>query len=67
MKKLKLTLTMIIALLLVAFCLQNAAMVDVKFLTYQLSVPRALLLVIVYLLGMLSGMLLFRIPKLQFR
>ena len=67
MKKLKLILTTAIVLVLVVFCLQNVETVNVKFLTYQLSVPRVLLVGIVYLLGMASGMLLFRIPKVQLR
>ena len=67
MKKLKLILTTAIVLVLVVFCLQNVETVNVKFLTYQLSVPRVLLIGIVYFLGMASGMLLFRIPKVQLR
>lgn len=60
MRTIKLTIIAFILALLVTFSLQNAAVVDIKFLTYQLSVPRGLLIGITYMLGILSGLFLFR-------
>ena len=55
MDKLLLALKVGITLLVVILFVQNIATVEVRFLIWSLSLPLALLLVAVYLLGMLSG------------
>jgi len=55
MDKLWLTVKMIITALVLILIVQNITMVEVRFLTWSLSLPLALLLVVIYLLGMVSG------------
>jgi len=55
MDKLLLAVKMIITALVIILVVQNLAMVEVRFLTWSLSLPMALLLGVIYLLGMVSG------------
>jgi lipopolysaccharide assembly protein A len=55
MDKLLLAVKLIITALVLILVVQNLAMVEVRFLTWSLSLPLALLLVTIYLLGMVSG------------
>lgn len=55
MDKLLLAVKLIITALVLILFVQNIAMVEVRFLTWSLSLPLALLLVAIYLLGMVSG------------
>ncbi|WP_416140256.1 lipopolysaccharide assembly protein LapA domain-containing protein [Halomonas sp. HK25] len=55
MDKLLLAVKLIITALVLILFVQNIAMVEVRFLTWSLSLPLALLLVVIYLLGMISG------------
>ena len=55
MDKLLLAVKLIITALVLILFVQNIAMVEVRFLTWSLSLPLALLLVVIYLLGMFSG------------
>jgi uncharacterized integral membrane protein len=54
-----LLLALLIAIALVVFAVQNAAMVTVTFLAYHLEGSLALILVVVFVFGVLSGVLLF--------
>ncbi|MFC2990724.1 MULTISPECIES: lipopolysaccharide assembly protein LapA domain-containing protein [Halomonas] len=55
MDKLLLAVKLIITALVLILIVQNIAMVEVRFLTWSLSLPLALLLIVIYLLGMVSG------------
>ncbi|MDW7746389.1 lipopolysaccharide assembly protein LapA domain-containing protein [Halomonas sp.] len=55
MDKLLLAVKVVITLLVLILFVQNIAMVEVRFLVWSLSLPLALLLVVIYLLGMVSG------------
>lgn len=55
MDKLLLAVKLIITALVLILFVQNIAVVEVRFLTWSLSLPLALLLVVIYLLGMVSG------------
>jgi len=55
MDKLLLAVKLIITALVLILFVQNIAVVEVRFLTWSLSLPLALLLVVIYLLGMISG------------
>ena len=55
MDKLWLAVKMIITALVLILIVQNITMVEVRFLTWSMSLPLALLLVVIYLLGMVSG------------
>lgn len=48
-------LLLIFFVILLVFCLQNLTTVDLKFLSWGVTVPMPLLIVGVYLFGMLSG------------
>lgn len=56
--KIKTILFTALLLLLAVFTLQNLASVEVTFMFWSLSVPRALLVVVVLLIGALMGWLL---------
>lgn len=55
MDKLLLAVKLVITVLVLILIVQNIAMVEVRFLTWSLSLPLAMLLVAIYLLGMVSG------------
>lgn len=55
MDKLLLAVKLIITALVLILFVQNITMVEVRFLTWSLSLPLALLLMAIYLLGMVSG------------
>lgn len=55
MDKLLLAVKIFIAALVLILVVQNIVMVEVRFLTWSLRLPMALLLVVIYLLGMLTG------------
>lgn len=55
MDKVYLILKILITLIIVVLFVQNIRVVEVNFLTWSLSLPLALLLVVIYALGMVSG------------
>lgn len=55
MDKLLLAVKIFIAALVLILVVQNIVMVEVRFLTWSLRLPMAILLVVIYLLGMLTG------------
>ncbi|RCV89478.1 lipopolysaccharide assembly protein LapA domain-containing protein [Billgrantia montanilacus] len=55
MDKLLLAVKILIAALVLILVVQNIVMVEVRFLTWSLRLPMAILLVVIYLLGMLTG------------
>lgn len=57
-------LTIIVAVVAVLFAIQNAAEVDVRFLLWQTSISKALLIVIMLLAGMIAGYFL-QMPKIS--
>jgi len=60
-KKTKLISFFIIAILLLVFCLQNLVMVKIQFLMFEIAISRALLIFLVYLMGMFSGFVVTRL------
>ena len=55
MDKVYLILKILITLIIVVLFVQNIRVVEVNFLTWSLTLPLALLLVVIYVLGMVSG------------
>ncbi|MDR5906144.1 lipopolysaccharide assembly protein LapA domain-containing protein [Franzmannia qiaohouensis] len=55
MDKVYLILKILITLIVMVLFVQNIRVVEVNFLAWSLSLPLALLLVVVYVLGMVSG------------
>lgn len=49
------TLAVILAIIVVIFSVQNLTSVDVSFLVWSMSVPKVLLILGTYVLGMFSG------------
>ncbi len=65
MAKLKLMVLLAILLLAVAFAVQNAEVVDIKFLTWNFSTPRALLVVLLLAAGFVVGYLTSSLAALK--
>lgn len=55
MQKLYVTLVILLTTLALVFVFQNTETVTVRFLTAGISLPRSLMLVVVYVLGMFTG------------
>ncbi|QOR38644.1 DUF1049 domain-containing protein [Billgrantia diversa] len=53
----KILVTLLVAILFV----QNIALVEVRFLVWSTELPLALLLLVIYVLGMISGKALFHL------
>lgn len=63
MDKVWLGVKLLITLLVLVLFVQNIAVVEFRFLTWSLSLPLALLLVVIYVLGMVSGRSLFALIR----
>jgi len=53
--KFKLTVTLILFLLVMIFAAQNAAMVEIRLLFWQVTFPRSLLIFMMLLIGIIIG------------
>ncbi|EWH03746.1 DUF1049 domain-containing protein [Halomonas sp. BC04] len=67
MEKLLLAVKIFIAVLVLILVVQNIVMVEVRFLTWGLRLPMALLLVVIYLLGMVTGKSLWTLFQRLYR
>jgi uncharacterized integral membrane protein len=56
--KSKVIIIIVLAALLVIFVLQNTAMVEINFLFWDLSIPRALLLFVCFAIGLIIGLII---------
>ncbi|GHE19779.1 LapA family protein [Halomonas urumqiensis] len=63
MDKVWLGVKLLITLLVLVLFVQNIAVVEFRFLTWSMSLPLALLLVVIYVLGMVSGRSLFALIR----
>lgn len=61
--KMRLTVTMVLLALVVLFTLQNIEAVTITFLLWQFSLPRALLLFLVLVTGVVVGWVLHSIAE----
>jgi putative membrane protein len=59
MRYLYIAVNVLLLVLVVVFAIQNLSMVTVSFLGVSLTLPVALLVVLVYILGMVSGSAVF--------
>ena len=57
MKNLKTFITIVLISLVVLFAVQNAAVVEIQFLLWSFSMPRALLVTLLLAIGIIIGML----------
>ncbi len=65
MMKIKAIIALVLVGLVALFAIQNATTVDVKFLFWSLSVPRALLIVALLGVGFLLGITVSSFSKLK--
>jgi putative membrane protein len=63
MDKLLLAVKILITLLVLILFVQNIALVEVRFLVWGTRMPLALLLLVIYVLGMISGRSLFSLLR----
>lgn len=55
MRKLHAAVLILFAVVVLVFCIQNLGTVSVAFLGWKVSLPLPLLVLLIYLLGMISG------------
>lgn len=67
MKRISTVLSVILLIAMVVFAIQNLESVDVQFLVFSLSMPKILLILLIYLLGMVSGWGLLDVLKKAFQ
>ncbi|MCP3865242.1 MAG: DUF1049 domain-containing protein [Aestuariibacter sp.] len=67
MKQIKTFAIIALLMLCAVFILQNSSMVEVTLLFWQFSLPRALLIILVLLIGILIGALVSRNKRYLFR
>ncbi|MDO9548199.1 MAG: LapA family protein [Candidatus Marinimicrobia bacterium] len=56
--KFKIILSLVVAVLVVIFIVQNVAVVDIKFLFWKLSISRSLMMFFLIIVGIIIGWLL---------
>ncbi|MCE8010914.1 DUF1049 domain-containing protein [Billgrantia desiderata] len=61
MDTLLLAIKIVVTLLVAILFVQNITLVEVRFLTWGMRMPLALLLLVIYVLGMVSGKSLFHL------
>ncbi|GHC33228.1 DUF1049 domain-containing protein [Aidingimonas halophila] len=66
MERFILALKLMIALIVIVLFIQNIRVVDINFLAWSLSLPLALLIVAVYVLGMWTGKSLWSVIRRVF-
>ncbi len=59
----KITIGVVLAIAMIVFAVQNIALVEVSFLTWQMTIPKVVLILGTYVLGMVSGWGLVEILK----
>ena len=63
--KIKAYVTIAAAILLLVFILQNMTVVDIRFLFWQFSVSRAIMILLVLLVGMVIGWVLHGLYRVR--
>lgn len=66
--KFKLAMTVLLLVIVMVFAVQNAAVVEINFLIWQMSIPRSLLIFMMLLIGILIGWFMramFRMVRLK--
>ncbi len=67
MRYVKITIAVVLALLMIVFAVQNIATVDVRFLIWSVTVPKVVLILGTYVLGMVTGWGLVEVLKRSLR
>ncbi|MFO7575142.1 MAG: hypothetical protein R6W67_08295 [Bacteroidales bacterium] len=55
MRQIKIILSVILLILILIFSFQNLGIMTIKLLNWSLSLPKALVIILSYILGMMSG------------
>ncbi len=55
MKQIKIILSVILLILIVIFSLQNLGVMTVKLFNWSLSLPKAIVIILTYFFGMMTG------------
>jgi lipopolysaccharide assembly protein A len=63
MKTIKITLSIILLVLVLIFSLQNLGLMTVNLFNWSLSLPKALVIFLTYVLGMLTGGMFFTLLR----
>ena len=63
--KIKSIITLLLVAMVAIFVIQNATIVDIKFIFWSLTVPRALLVVILLVVGFMSVITISSFSKLK--
>ncbi|QEG37657.1 LapA family protein [Bythopirellula goksoeyrii] len=58
---------LLVMLIMIIFAVQNLDVINVKFLSWAMSVPKFMVIVGTYVLGMITGAWLFDFLKMLFR
>ena len=67
MNKLKAIVTLLLIFAVAMFAIQNAAVVEIQFLFWGFSIPRALLVMVLLLTGFCIGLLVSSLSALKIR
>lgn len=67
MRYLKGGLAILALLAMIAFSVQNLEVMDVSFLSWKMSIPKFMIIVGTYILGMITGAWLFDFLKMLFK
>ena len=67
MRYLKGALSVLALLAMIVFAFQNLAVMDVSFLGWSMSIPKFMMIIGTYVLGMITGAWLFDFLKLLFK
>lgn len=67
MRYVKITIGLVLAIAMIVFAVQNIALVEVSFLTWQMTIPKVVLILGTYVLGMITGWGLVEILKRTLR
>ena len=66
MRQIKIILSVILLILILIFSFQNLGIMTVKLLNWSLSLPKALVIILSYILGMMTGGMLVSIFRALF-
>jgi uncharacterized integral membrane protein len=59
MRQIKIILSVILLILILIFSFQNLGIMTINFFNWSLSLPKALVIILSYILGMMTGGMLF--------
>lgn len=67
MKKIKSIISLLLVIAVLIFAIQNAAAVEIQFLFWSFSLPRALMILSLMGIGFILGLLVFSLSRMKSR